>query len=476
MTQEASTEERILAIFTAIILSRTGDWLDEFDRDIRARLYAIIENQVFIQDFYEYLNRQEQDIIRNILSLFPKSIGVQIGVRAPTFKIKREAIFLANALFYQSECPDIEIGEIIQPLRNDENIEALNTLILAGDWLDEYDRYIRAELNDKIKEWIQKNAEFLIKQIELIKYTNLGKKNDNQLKNINKKANTISKNNNYSNYEQYLNAQQCLNSLFNQAKSFVDKNINLYAQRLINLDTQRSNIYNKISDLLVLLRIKLLIILRFLNLVFIYFALLLIGAFIILLAALLVLSLVVGFICLIYQLFLSYFIPFILFLLLICLSSLVIFITIYLSIIILKKRRIFWGFITFLHGILLMLTWKADLMNIRNNFNGSINLTICTTPVQNFLIFIADEIDLINNVFNKNFSLFVTTTRNLLQVSSINLLQVSSIIIILAILFLSGILTYEKMLENKLRKLKYIQNNLYSERMKTSNNACVSPK
>ncbi|WP_339387111.1 hypothetical protein, partial [Calothrix rhizosoleniae] len=108
MTQEASTEERIITVFAATILSRAGDWLDKIDKYIRPKLNtiiinALIENKIFIQDFYEYLNWLDEDSIRDILSWFPESLGVRIGLDAPTLKIKREAIFLADTLFNQSE-------------------------------------------------------------------------------------------------------------------------------------------------------------------------------------------------------------------------------------------------------------------------------------------------------------------------------------------------------------------------------------
>ena len=102
-------------------------------------------NKTYREVLYEYLSRQEQDSIRNILSWFPETFGVRIGLDAPTFKIKREAIFLANTLFNQFEDLDIEIYEILEPFLIKEAsteqrilaVFAAAILIRAGDWLDE---------------------------------------------------------------------------------------------------------------------------------------------------------------------------------------------------------------------------------------------------------------------------------------------------------------------------------------------------
>lgn len=189
------------------------------------------EYQTFITVLYDYLHREGKDKIRQVLSDFSRSRGVQIGVESSNINIKKEALILASQLFGQSnDHLEMEIYEIIESfLENDVHVDLRRptavALIRAGNWLDELDEddiSIRNKAKTILQNWV---IPYDYHNLRLSKIINLVKGVDveleKQISEVNLEVKRILEKN-ITTYEQYYEAENYLTSMYQEVYSSIE--------------------------------------------------------------------------------------------------------------------------------------------------------------------------------------------------------------------------------------------------------------
>lgn len=189
------------------------------------------EYQTFITVLYDYLHREDKDKIRQVLSYFSRSRGVQIGVESSNINIKKEALFLASQLFGQSnKVIEIEIYEIIEPFVENDVIDDLRrpaavALMRAGYLLDEYDSSLRTKANTILQNWVKP---YNYHNLRLSKIINLVKGVDieleKQISEVNLEVKRILEKDRNT-YEQYYEAENYLTSMYQEVYSSIETSI-----------------------------------------------------------------------------------------------------------------------------------------------------------------------------------------------------------------------------------------------------------